>query len=126
VHVIDRQVMAGRVYVVAGDAPVIEGVARALLAADASVALVTARRSPVEAQAAFRGDVNDVELWERVAPHVEQRLGPVDGVAVDVTAVSVVRGVFDSDLRRRGHGRVVAVEPDDDVAAVISALAGTP
>jgi hypothetical protein len=115
---------AGRVLVVAGDAAVLDGVTQALLVAGALVAVVgTAGREGAHVD--FRVDPADADVWSRVVPHVEQRLGPVDGVVAWVTIHHLVSDVFEPDLRRRGHGAVVAVGADDDPADVLRQLADT-
>lgn len=96
-----------------------------LVADGALVALVSGKPVTSSAHACFRADPGDPNVWERVAPHVEQRLGPVDGVVTDPRCATVVEAVFRPDLDRRGHGGVVVVAPTDDLASVVNALAGT-
>jgi len=116
----------GRVIVVAGEDPALEGVAAAAVAAGASVAVVS-RTLPgdVPATVRFRADPADRGVWDRVAMHVEQHLGPVDGVATDAGHRSVIDAVFGADLARRGHGTIVTAdgEPAD---ALLTRLRGTP
>jgi hypothetical protein len=121
------QVLAGRVVVVAGEDPLLAEVATAVTAVEAHVAVVS-RSLPSEVPAAvrFRSDPGDSTVWERVAMHVEQHLGPVDGVVADVTAAAVVESVFDVDLARRRRPGVVVVDAVQGVADVLSRLAGTP
>jgi hypothetical protein len=78
------------------------------------------------AQASVRADPADPTVWERIAMHVEQHLGPVDGVVSDARTEAVVRAVFEPDLVRRGHGRVVVLGADEGVDDAVSALLGTP
>jgi hypothetical protein len=116
--------LLGRVYVVAGGEPGLVDVAAALVDAGAFVAFVAVELTAVSAHTNFRADPGDPGVWERVAPYVEQRLGPVDGVVTDRATRPVVDAVFAADIRRRGHGDVVVVSPADEVVQVVSALAG--
>jgi hypothetical protein len=120
------KVLTGRVVVVAGDATTVAPSATALQEAGAAVALVamaTTARSDVTVH--VRADPYDIDVWDRVSMHVEQHLGPVDAVVTDATSYDVVRAVFATDLRRRGHGDIVIVEPGDDVAVIVTKVAGT-
>jgi hypothetical protein len=63
---------------------------------------------------AWRADPGDPTAWERLYPHIEQRLGPVDAVVVDPTALDLVETVFRADMQRRGHGAIVALSPTAD------------
>jgi len=91
------------------------------------VAMVTpGAASPGESGLAFRADASAVATWERVAPQIEQRLGPVDVVLADAHCVETLRQVFDADLGRRGrHGVVVPAPADDPVRLLRSLLART-
>lgn len=112
--------------VVAGAAETVGAVAAALRTAGARVALValaTTARDDVTVH--VRADPSDPDVWDRVGMHVEQHLGPVDAVVADASAADVVRAVFATDLRRRGHGDVVVVQPDDDPADVVTTVVGT-
>ena len=113
--------LVGRVVVVAGTDERLPTVVSTLAAAGAFVASVAPTRSDT-AQADFRADPADPAVWERVAPHIEQRLGPVDAVVVDRQCAAVVRDVFLPDLRRRGHGGVHVVTADQDVAAIVRSV----
>ena len=75
---------------------------------------------------AFRADPTDPEVWARVVPHLEQRLGPIDAVAADRESHDAVPTTLLDDLRRRGHGGVVAIEEVEVVSAVIQAIRRTP
>jgi hypothetical protein len=119
--------MIGRVVVVAGEDTSLAGVAAAAVEAGASVAVVS-RTLPddVAATVRFRADPGDRAAWERVAMHVEQHLGPVDGVVGDRAHADVLAAVFAADLARRGHGAVVTMTGGDEPAAVLTRLRGTP
>jgi NAD(P)-dependent dehydrogenase (short-subunit alcohol dehydrogenase family) len=117
--------MQGRVVVVAGHATGLAGLATSLVEAGALVAYVAPTDALPVAQASVRADPADPSVWERIAPHVEQRLGPVDGVVTDAASAATVQAVFGPDLVRRGHGAVLVVD-DLAVDSVISALLGTP
>ena len=54
--------------------------------------------------------------------HIEQHLGPIDGVVTDTAAQGTVQDVFADDLRRRGRAPVIVVGPGDDADAVVTAL----
>src|SRR5207248_10162948 len=55
------------------------------------------------------------DTWDRIAAHVEQRLGPVDAVVADEHCARLLREVFGADFDRRGHGGVVALDRTTDV-----------
>lgn len=117
--------LVGRVVVVAGEEPALRAVADAAHDAGALVAVVS-RTLPddVSGSVRFRSDPGDPAVWERVAMHVEQHLGPVDGVVTDDKRHDVVNAVFATDLARRGHGTVTVVT--DDLDGVLTHLCGTP
>ena len=117
--------LLGRVVVVAGTAGVLPDIADALVDAGAFVAFAAPGRDAATAHAGFRVDPADPSVWPRIAPHVEQRLGPVDAVVCDGGCYDVIRPVFEPDLRRRGHGAVICIDADDDVSTIVSRLAGT-
>jgi hypothetical protein len=117
--------LLGRVVVVAGGHPGFPGLVDALVEAGAFVAFVAADATAPAAHAGFRADPTDPQVWERVAPHVEQRLGPVDAVVVDGSADAVVRSVFLTDLRRRGHGDVLLAGAEASADDLLSLVAGT-
>jgi hypothetical protein len=113
--------LAGRVVVVAGERPELSAVIDAAVAAGASVAIVSRTLgADLEGDVRFRADPTDPAVWDRVAMHVEQHLGPVDGVVTDADAASVVLATFDADLARRGHGAVVVAGPDERAEDVLS------
>jgi hypothetical protein len=117
--------LLGRVVVVAGHAPTLASLAAALVDAGALVAFVAPNASAPTADAQVHADPADPQVWERIAPHVEQRLGPVDGVVTDAATRPTVEAVFGPDLLRRGHGAVL-VGDDLPAEAVVSALLGRP
>jgi len=118
--------LAGRVVVVAGTEAILGPIAAALQSAGASVAFVaSAQIARTDVTVHFRTDPSDTEVWDRVSMHVEQHLGPVDAVVTDASVAGAVRAAFAADLLRRGHGGVVVVEPDADVADVVKTVAGT-
>ena len=121
--------LAGRVFVVAGEEGFLCDVAAAVAAGDARVAVVSTsldETATVNATVRFRANPRDRDVWDRVAMHIEQHLGPVDGVVTDEGTHPVVDAVFAADLARRGHGTVVVATGADDVASVVTRLCGTP
>ena len=118
--------LAGRVLIVAGRGETFAGVARLLVAEGALVAIVTTDTAVPEVAAHFRADHADSDVWERVVPHVEQRLGPIDAVVTDNAGRPIAERLVGPDLRRRGHGAVVAVDAGSDVDDVLRMLTGTP
>lgn len=112
--------------VVAGDEATVGPIAAALHATGALVALVA--RAPAardDVTVHLRADPYDDGVWDRVAMHVEQHLGPVDAVVADASAVEPVRRAFAADLRRRGHGGVVVVEAGDEASDVVRKVLDT-
>lgn len=118
--------LAGRVFIVAGRGAVFEAVAQALVAGDAAVALVTTDAPVARVAAHFRADHADPGVWERVVPHVEQRLGPIDAVVTDESGRASAERLVGPDLLRRGHGAVVVVEDGSDAETVVRTLTGRP
>src|SRR5947209_2791724 len=87
----DLQRLLGRVVVVAGDAPELAEIAALAMNNGAAVAVVSAVLDVgTPASVRFRADARDRDAWERVAMHVEQHLGPVDGVVTDENSCAVV------------------------------------
>ena len=115
--------LAGRVVIVAGEGERIERIVTSLLAAGATVALVAARSVVTEAQAWFQVDPGDPDVWTRVIPHVEQRLGPIDAAVTTTDVHTRVRELLEPDMARRGHGAVLDVDAAADVDEVIRMLA---
>ena len=118
--------LLGRVLVVVGDAPALHDLTAQCVASGAMVAVVSTRRPAVEVGLDFRADPGDSVALQRIAAHVEQRLGPIDAVVCDPPARAAVVAVFEPDLQRRGHGRVVVSAGADDAATLLSRLVGTP
>jgi NAD(P)-dependent dehydrogenase (short-subunit alcohol dehydrogenase family) len=118
-------VLLGRVVVIAGSHPTFPDLVAALAGGGAFVALVSPAGGRSVAHAGFNADPADPAVWERVAPHVEQRLGPVDLVVGDAGTVAVLEPVFRPDLLRRGHGDVVTADPDSTVEQLLSQLVDT-
>ena len=117
--------LLGRVIVVAGEQSFLAVVATKAAEAGASVAVVSRTLPELEVAVRFRADPHDPDSWERIAMHIEQHLGPVDGAAADDAAYDVVSAMFVPDLTRRGHGAVVCVSIGDDPEDVLSSMAGT-
>lgn len=113
----------GRVLVVAGADPRLESVATAALGAGAYVAVVSTSFRVPQAQASVHADPRDADVWARVLPHTEQRLGPIDAVVCDPATAVVLAPLVDPDLRRRGHGSVLVLADEPDAATVLSRLA---
>jgi NAD(P)-dependent dehydrogenase (short-subunit alcohol dehydrogenase family) len=116
--------LLGRVVVVAGSHPTFPDLVTALTDAGAFVAFVSSAGGRSVAHAGFNADPTDPAVWERVAPHVEQRLGPVDLVVGDAGTVDVLEPVFRPDLLRRGHGDVVTAAADVTPELLLSQLVG--
>lgn len=118
--------ITGRVLVVAGDDPILDDVVRVATDAGGRVAVVSAALSGDAATVRFRAAADDPAVWERVAMHVEQHLGPIDGVIADGNCLTTVTQVFEADLRRRRHGAVVVADATADPSALVSHAVGTP
>jgi NAD(P)-dependent dehydrogenase (short-subunit alcohol dehydrogenase family) len=127
----------GVVVVVGGCDRRVATVGRALLGSGALLGVVStdaAAIADLEAAAdtaaqpllAFRAGPTDAATWERISAHLEQRLGPIDAVVADAASVVAARETFLTDLHRRGHGDVIAMETDDVVGAVRRAVRRTP
>jgi NAD(P)-dependent dehydrogenase (short-subunit alcohol dehydrogenase family) len=94
----------------------------ALAGNGAILAVVSADRSTVDrdvavAEAAgavvigFTADASDPAAWQRIAPHVEQRLGPID-VAVAIGSEPARRVVADAlatDMAARSRGVIIEI-----------------
>ena len=119
--------LLGRVVVVAGDDALLANAATAALAAGAKVAVISrALGDATAATVRFNADPRDPGAWERISMHVEQHLGPVDGVVTDEQSRPVVVDVFGADLARRGRAGVLVMQPGDDPRTLVTHLAGTP
>jgi NAD(P)-dependent dehydrogenase (short-subunit alcohol dehydrogenase family) len=119
-------VWEGRVFIVAGRGETFTGVARRLVADGALVAVITTDEEVPDVAARFRADHTDPDVWDRVVPHVEQRLGPIDAVLTDQLGYPTAERLVGPDLLRRGHGAVVVVPPEADADSVLRTLIGTP
>lgn len=118
--------LLGRVVVVAGDVTTLGPAAAALHQAGAQVALVaTAGSTYDDVTVHFRADPDDPRVWDRVAMHVEQHLGPVDAVVTDDVSAATVRAVLEEDMVRRGHGGVVVVAAGEPLGDVVSRIVDT-
>ncbi|HWB66415.1 MAG TPA: SDR family NAD(P)-dependent oxidoreductase [Mycobacteriales bacterium] len=109
--------LVGKAVVIAGDGRGFVALAEAFAGAGALVAVVAddhhavaAATRAAEARGAtaygFTADPANPAVWQRVAPHVEQRLGPIDVVVVagapDRRAVAIEALRPDMAARRRG------------------------
>lgn len=112
--------LAGKVVVVAGESSVLFEVTVVLVANGALLAVVAPDRSVVDEAVAVAEagdhailgmavDPSRPETWDRIAPHIEQRLGPIDVVVV--IASERTRGVIVDalvpDMATRARGVVV-------------------
>lgn len=68
---------------------------------------------------AYQADPNDTATWARLAPHIEQRVGPVDAVLCAPGAVEATTATFAEDMQRRGHGAIIALTPGQDPVALL-------
>ena len=120
--------LAGKTVVVAGTDPAIVGIARALVREGTLLAVVSADHHLVAAvtriaetagtpMIGLTSDPSAAEVWERNAPHIEQRLGPIDiAIAIGPAELrELIAATFLPDMRRRHHG--VFVEAGVDVPA---------
>jgi len=117
--------VAGRVVIVAGNGAVFAAVAASLVAGEALVAVLSADSVAAEVGAHFRGDPADPDVWGRMVPHVEQRLGPIDAVVTEAPGRANAEQCVAPDLARRGHGGILTVDADDNADAVLRTLVGT-
>jgi NADP-dependent 3-hydroxy acid dehydrogenase YdfG len=125
--------LAGKVGLVTGDHRGLVEVVRRLAANGAPVGVVAADRARVDAALAATdgqpamgvvSDPADPGTWERVIPHAEQRLGPIDVVVAmgsDDDRRAVLAAVL-PDMTARGRGVIVEVSeaapPDISPAAI--------
>jgi hypothetical protein len=113
--------LAGKVVVVGADSPMAVDICIALAANRAMVGVVAPSHAvtqrirdtaqPLTQVLAFTADPGEAEVWQRVTPHIEQRLGPIDLViaaAVERTRHTIVATLL-PDLTARRHGAVVEV-----------------
>lgn len=121
--------LAGKVALVTGDHPGVVAIAATLAANGAPLGVITSERATVDAALAAAestnamgvvGDPGDPATWERVVPHAEQRLGPLDiVVAFDSPAQrqAVISATLpDMAARRRG----VVIEVGAEVGSVVT------
>jgi len=121
--------LTGKAVVVAGDSPALTEVVRGLAANGALLAIVCADRSIVAAAVAvaevldatvngMTADPSSAAVWERIAPHIEQRLGPIDVVVAQGDALlrQAVSTALLPDMAARHRG--VLVEIDTEVSRV--------
>jgi hypothetical protein len=125
--------LTGKAAIVAGDSGYLVEVVRGLAANGVLLAIVAAERTTVDdavriaealdvAVLGMTAEAASPEVWERIAPHVEQRLGPID-IAVGLGSVEIreaLRGAVLSDMAARRRGIVIEVGSD------IGAMAATP
>ena len=116
----------GHVVVVAGAAEELVELARRLVDAGSIVALVHPTSRCDTAAASVRADPTDVAVWDRVLPHVEQRLGPIDAVVTDEAAAATVGAVAVPELRRRGRGDAVVLGPGETAGELLNRLRDRP
>jgi hypothetical protein len=117
--------LTGKAAIVATDSPCVVEVVRGLAANGVLVAIVAEERSLVDdavrvaealdvAVLGMTADPSSAEVWERVAPHIEQRLGPID-IAVAIGSESVhgtVRAAVLPDMAARQRGVVIVIGPE--------------
>lgn len=118
--------LSGHVVVLAGSAA---GAGAALMAVGALLAVVTDDRELVEALEltaaghpttvllSYCTDPTDPAVWQRVAAHIEQRVGPIDAVLCAPETTEVVEATFSADMGRRGHGVILPLTPEEDPVA---------
>jgi hypothetical protein len=124
--------LTGKAIVVAGDSRRLIEVVRSLAANAALLAIVAADRDVVDeaVQVAesldavvvgMTADPASAEVWQRIAPHVEQRLGPIDvAVAIGDEALrQAVAAALLPDMAARSRGVLI------DVDATVTAVAAT-
>jgi NAD(P)-dependent dehydrogenase (short-subunit alcohol dehydrogenase family) len=114
--------LAGKVAVVAGESSYLTDVVEALATNGALLAVVAPLRSTVDTAVAraeqlatsvigMTADPSDPGVWDRITPHIEQRLGPID-VAVTIAAAGTRRVIVDAllpDMAARQRGVVVEI-----------------
>jgi hypothetical protein len=124
--------LTGKAIVVAGDSRRLIAVVRGLAANAALLAIVAADRDIVDeavqvaesldaAVVGMTADPASPQVWARVAPHIEQRLGPIDvAVAIgDEVLRQAVASALLPDMAARHRG--VLVEVDATVSPLATA-----
>lgn len=114
--------LTGKAVIVAGDSPWIVEVVRGLAANGALLAIVAEDRGIVDdavrvaeaLDAAVMGmtaDPASAEVWDRIAQHIEQRLGPIDvAVAIGGTALrGAVSAAVLPDMTARHRGVLIEI-----------------
>ncbi len=123
--------LRGRVAVIAGDGAEIVPLCQLLLARGVSLAVVAPDREDVQRSVAdvadpsltvvpITADPGSAEVWDRLVPHAEQRLGPID-LAIAVGAQTLRDLAHDrlvGDMVRRGHGAFIECDADVQARAV--------
>jgi hypothetical protein len=126
--------LTGKAIVLAGDSRRLVEVARGLAANAAMLAIVATDRDIVEEAVqiaesldatvvGMTADPASAQVWERIAPHIEQRLGPID-VAValgDLALRAAVSAALLPDMAARHRGVLVEV---DAIVSPITASGG--
>lgn len=123
--------LTGKVAVVSGSGDVVAAVAGALAANGTAVAVVSASKETVNAAVAaaerhgvavfgVTAEPADHGTWERVRPHAEQRLGPIDIVVAIgvVTTRHAVVAAMSPDMGARHRGVVIEVGESGDLLAL--------
>jgi NADP-dependent 3-hydroxy acid dehydrogenase YdfG len=114
--------LAGKVAVVAGESSYLTDIVEALATNGALLAIVAPDRPTVDGAVSraeqlatsvlgLTADPGDAAVWERITPHIEQRLGPID-VAVTIAAARTRRVIVNAllpDMAARQRGVVVEV-----------------
>jgi hypothetical protein len=121
--------LTGKAAIVAGDSGCIVEVVRRLAANGVLLAIVAAERATVDdavrvvealdvAVLGMTAEAASPEVWGRIAPHIEQRLGPID-IAIAIGGAEI-RGALGnavlSDMAARRRG--VLIEVGSDVGAI--------
>lgn len=132
--------LRGRVAVIAGDGGEVVPVCHRLLSYGVSLLVVAPDRDAVQRSVAefsdpsltvvpITADPASPEVWDRLVPHAEQRLGPVD-IAIAIGPAAVRDLAYDrliADMVRRGHGVFVecdSVFVESDSTAVAREVPG--
>jgi hypothetical protein len=114
--------LTGKTAVIGAGASVSLGqIVRGFLRNGVQLAVVCADRAAVDAATSLAdasaiagygitGDPDDPALWERVIPHVEQRLGPIDIVVCAATRTDALPGVVAADMLARRRGVLCATD----------------
>jgi hypothetical protein len=115
--------LTGKTVIVAGESDRVIEISAALAANGAMLAIVSADRTAVDS-AVRRAEADEVSVlgltadpadpgvWPRIAPQIEQRLGPIDVVVTVGTAAmrDVVVHAVQPDMAARGRGVLVEVD----------------